>query len=364
MSDNVAEQVSFPCTECSKVFKKKSNLKRHSVTHKPQDQRKSFFCDACCKSFLHQKHKCKKGGMTTSTIIVDTIGSVLGSSLEARLKAYFVSTTASIKTVEQSVQDIKFTLKMATQHSLILRSALPLNELDIIFESNGCLKQIIKLIQQQYPISQGSRGYALVAAVGKLLDFFVMEAEEDLDVTDEDRQKKQLCWSRNESLIRFAKKKLAKIKKEDNQVAHTQKNSSSSDKWLSLNQVQHLARELQSQMKQLDEGEDTTVALARQYQALLIVAFHVLAVPQRSQLYMQLQLGVTLLPVRTWSNADNRNQGCHCSMGDTSEVVDEFTLDGRPMEANAESTKQVKLTLCTCAESDGKHQSLAQSCSY
>ena len=87
------------------------------------------------------------------------------------------------------------------------------------------------------------------------------------------------------------------MKKTQTAVSHQIKNAPTSPKWLSLSEFQELASKLKSQLTQL-ALLPRTYPNARRFQSLLLVVMHVLTVPQRSQVYMQLRIGSTLLPVQ------------------------------------------------------------------
>jgi len=155
-----------------------------------------------------------------------------------------------------------------------------------VFTSETVVKQLICKLESIRPPLSASRFYNLISAMVKAVEFerFSMPTV-------------SMQLAKSSALLTRLLGSFAVKRKEQTQLAHFKKASGSDGKWLSIHELQQLAKVVTNRMDALaslpTNGLDPKSA--RKYHDLLITSMHVLAVPQRSQIYRHLEIGKTLV---------------------------------------------------------------------
>lgn len=205
-------------------------------------------------------------------------------ALETPLRSFLIDPTGwaatgegrrpcSAKSTELFLEDLRFVLGLAIQEDII--HSLALEDFMSI--------QVVKALTQRAGGKSAARMYNIVAAMEKATAF---AASTQVNLINE-----------SQPLLRSLKKTWSTRRKEQTRLRHGMKDSITSSKWLRPHEFRNLAIKLVKELRQCDSlpAEQTTRARSRDYHDCLLTAMHCLMVPQRTQVYRQLQLGVTLL---------------------------------------------------------------------
>ena len=155
--------------------------------------------------------------------------------------------TTSAKSLDSLASDARFILSLAKSKQLVSKPLIA----SLFTECK--LEQVISLLETAYSTKSG-RGYALLLTLSKMFEYFSCQPSCVLTEAE---------ISKSNRLLERARLPMAKMRKRKTLVSHNEKNLSTSEKWLTHDDMSALAKTITQQLNELDSSASASLQHAR-----------------------------------------------------------------------------------------------------
>lgn len=245
----------FACSECSKTFKHRTNLSRHSRKQHPIKPLTSSLskptskCGECGQVLLSESALASHKSLFHSLSTSSDSASTLSSYIEA-FRVFHSKAALSEKSISDVCNDVVFLINFAQSYGILSEPPT----ISSLFRNEGKLDALIQQIEVEYS-GRGARGYALFLGLTKMLEY---ERLASPNTTEE-----EVLFARQERILDRARLPWARLRNRKTTIAHHAKNVSSSEKWLSAEDIKILSKDVTTQLDQLDALISTSPSDAR-----------------------------------------------------------------------------------------------------